>query len=186
MALKTSKSPAAQSVWSSKLESGHSFCQLMNNAGPKHNVLFVRSEYTQRQATSYQHSYRNLYSYTPTASKRGPDSSAGIATELRAGRSGDRILVGRDFPPVQTGLGAHPASCTMGTESFPGVKYGRDVLLTTHHLLVPRSWKSRPTPLPTLWASTMPVKADSHIACRSHVVPLPCPAAKGLECVFPI
>jgi hypothetical protein len=27
---------------------------------------------------------------------------------------------------------------------------------------------------------------DSHIACRSHAVPLPCRAAKGLECVFPI
>jgi len=29
--------------------------------------------------------------------------------------------------PVQTGPGAHPASCTMGTGSFPGVKRpGRD------------------------------------------------------------
>jgi hypothetical protein len=28
--------------------------------------------------------------------------------------------------------------------------------------------------------------ADSHIACRAHAVPLPCRAAKGLECVFPI
>ena len=30
------------------------------------------------------------------------------------------------------------------------------------------------------------VKADLHIACRAHAVPLPCRAAKGLECVFPI
>ena len=30
------------------------------------------------------------------------------------------------------------------------------------------------------------IKADSHIACRSHAVLLPCRAAKGLECVFPI
>ena len=29
------------------------------------------------------------------------------------------------------------------------------------------------------------VKADSHIACRAHAVPLPCCAAKCLECVFP-
>jgi hypothetical protein len=29
-------------------------------------------------------------------------------------------------------------------------------------------------------------KADSHVACRAHAVPLPCRAAKGLECVFPI
>jgi hypothetical protein len=42
---------------------------------------------------------------------------------LRAGRSGDGIPVGTKFSaPVQTGPGAHPASCTMGTGSFPGVK----------------------------------------------------------------
>jgi len=39
--------------------------------------------------------------------------------------------------PVQTGPGAHPAPCTMGTESFPGVKSGRGVTLTPHPLLVP-------------------------------------------------
>ena len=60
---------------------------------------------------------------------------------------------GRDFPPVQTGPGAHQASCKMGTGSFPGVKCGRGVLLTTHPLLVPRSRKSRAIPLPTLWAT---------------------------------
>jgi len=52
----------------------------------------------------------------------------------------DPIPEMRDFPPVQTGPGAHPASCTMGTGSFPGVKSGRGVLLTTHPLLVQRSW----------------------------------------------
>ena len=50
----------------------------------------------------------------------GLGSSVGIATELRAGRSGIESRWGRDFPPVQTGPGAHPASCTMGTGSFPG------------------------------------------------------------------
>jgi hypothetical protein len=44
---------------------------------------------------------------------------------------------------VQTGHEANPAHCTIGTESFPGVKYGQDVLLTTYPLLVPRFWKSR-------------------------------------------
>jgi len=34
--------------------------------------------------------------------------------------------------PVQTGPGAHPASCAMGTRSFPGVKSGRGVTLTPH------------------------------------------------------
>ena len=45
-------------------------------------------------------------------------------------RSGIESRWGRDFPPVQTGLGAHPASCKMGTGSIPGVKCGRGVLLT--------------------------------------------------------
>jgi hypothetical protein len=50
--------------------------------------------------------------------------------------------------PVQTGPGAHPASCIMGTGSFPEVESGRGVTLTPHPLLVPRSKKqSRATPL---------------------------------------
>ena len=86
-----------------------------------------------------------------------------MATELRAGRSGDRIPVRRDFPPIQTGPGAHPASCTVGTGSFPGENYGRGVLLTTHPLLVPWSWKSRAIPLPTLWATTGSVTATLYL-----------------------
>jgi len=83
----------------------------------------------------------------------GSGSSVGIVTELQTGRSGIESRWGREFPPVQTGPGAHPASCKMGTGSSPGVKCGRGVLLTTHPLLVPRSWKSRAIPLPTLWAT---------------------------------
>ena len=83
----------------------------------------------------------------------GPSSSVGIATELRAGRSGIEFRWGRDFSSVQTGPGAHPASCKRSTGSFPGVKCGRGVLLTTYPLLVPPSWKSRAIPLPTLWAT---------------------------------
>ena len=45
------------------------------------------------------------------------------------------------------------ASCKMGTVSFPVVKCGQGVLLTTHSLLVPLSWKSRAIPLPTLWTT---------------------------------
>ena len=71
---------------------------------------------------------------------------------LRAGRSEDRIPVGARFSaPVQTGPGAYPASCTMGTGSFPGVKSGRDVTLTPHFLPVPWSWKSRALSLLPLW-----------------------------------
>ena len=72
---------------------------------------------------------------------------------LRAGRSGDRIPVEARFSaPVQTGPGAHPASCTMRSGSFPGVNSGRSLTLTPHPLLVPWSRKSRAIPLLPLWA----------------------------------
>jgi hypothetical protein len=51
------------------------------------------------------------------------DSEVGIATRKRAEQVGDRILVNACFSgPIQTVPGAHPASCTMNTESLPGVK----------------------------------------------------------------
>jgi len=72
---------------------------------------------------------------------------------LRAGRSGDRIPVWARFStPVNTSHGAHPASCTMGTGSFLGVKSGRGVPLTPHTLLVLWSRMSRGIPLVPLWA----------------------------------
>ena len=89
--------------------------------------------------------------------------AGGIATELGAGRSGVRIPVVRNFPPVQTGPGAHPASYKMGTESFPGVKYNWGVTLNPHPLLVPWSWKSRAIPLPTIWATTGPVTGSRYL-----------------------
>jgi hypothetical protein len=39
--------------------------------------------------------------------------------------------------PVQTGPGAHAASCTMGTGSFLEIKSGQGVTLTPHSHLVP-------------------------------------------------
>ena len=72
---------------------------------------------------------------------------------LRAERSGDRIPVGARFSvSTQNGPGVHPASCTMGTEYFPGVKSGRGVTLTPHPFLVPWSRKSRGIPLLPLLA----------------------------------
>jgi hypothetical protein len=45
---------------------------------------------------------------------------------------------------VQTVSGVHPASCTMGTGgTFPELKRGRGVRLTTHPHLIPRSRLSR-------------------------------------------
>jgi hypothetical protein len=58
----------------------------------------------------------------------------------------------------------------MGTGSFPGVKCGRGVLLTTHPLLVPRSWKSRAIPVPTLWATTGPVTGLLYLYFYFHII----------------
>jgi hypothetical protein len=57
------------------------------------------------------------------ALKRSRDSSVGIATSNRLDISGIESRWGaRFFAHVQTGPGAQPASCTMGTGSFLGVK----------------------------------------------------------------
>ena len=48
---------------------------------------------------------------------------------------------------VQTGPGAHPTSCIIGTGYFPGVKSGRGVMLTPHPLLMPWSSERRAIPL---------------------------------------
>ena len=84
---------------------------------------------------------------------RRTGSSVGIATDYGLDGPGSNPRWGRDFPPFQTDPGAHPASCKMRIVSFPGVKCGRGVLLTTHPLLVPWPWNTRAIPLPTLWAT---------------------------------
>ena len=53
----------------------------------------------------------------------GRDSSVGIATCHGLDGPGIESRWGARFSaPVRTGHGAHPASCTTGTRSFPGVK----------------------------------------------------------------
>jgi len=70
----------------------------------------------------------------------GPGSVVGIATGLGVEGPGIESRWGARFSaPFQTGPGPHPASCTMGTGSFPGVKSGRGVTLTPQLFLVPRS-----------------------------------------------
>ena len=101
----------------------------------------------------------------------GPGSSVGIATDwtVRGSNPG-----GARFSAIQTGPGALPASCTMGTGSFPGVKCGRGMLLTPHPLLAPRSLKSRAIPLPTLWATTGPVTGTLYLLYGHILVPRFC------------
>jgi len=93
--------------------------------------------------------------------KCGPGSVVGIATGFGLDGPGiESRWRARFFPPVQTGPGAHPASCTIGAGPFPGVKDGRGVTLTPHPLLVPWSRKGRAIPLLPLWA-VRPVQSIS-------------------------
>jgi hypothetical protein len=67
-----------------------------------------------------------IYTYTYMCYKAGgPGSSVGIATDYGLDGPGieKKIPVGEKFfTHIQTDPGANPASCTMGTGSFPGVK----------------------------------------------------------------
>jgi len=88
-----------------------------------------------------------------TNSYCGPVSLVGVATDYGLDGPGSNPGGDEIFRPSRPAPGAHPTSRKMSTMSFPGVKCGRGVLLTTHSLLVLRSWKSRAIPLPTLWAT---------------------------------
>jgi len=64
-----------------------------------------------------------MYKYTNSKKQGDRDNSVGIATLYGLDGPGIESRWGlRFFALVQTGPGAHPASYTMGTGSFPGVK----------------------------------------------------------------
>jgi len=82
--------------------------------------------------------FQNAVIFTiTTPARRGPGSVVGIATDYALDGPGIESRWGARFSaPVQTGPGAHTASCTMGTGSFPGVKSGRGLTLTPYPFLV--------------------------------------------------
>jgi hypothetical protein len=83
-------------------------------------------------------------------SLKSKNNTRTMKNKIRKKEAYKKILVGkRFFAHVQTDPGAHPASCTIGTGSFLGVKWpGRGA--DHPPLLVPRSRKSRAIPLSTL------------------------------------
>ena len=108
-----------------------------------HQLMVKRTE---NGGTTRRHEGNFLPTYTASHISRYPQFFESLfvligrvaqsVQRLRVGRSGDRIPVGRNFPLVHTSPEAQPASCKMGTGTFPGVKYGRNVLLTNYPLLV--------------------------------------------------
>ena len=71
----------------------------------------------------------------------GAGNSVGMATDYGLDGPGSNPVGDEIFPLVQTGPGAHSASCTMGTGSFPGGRGDRVVGLNPHPHPVPRSYK---------------------------------------------
>ena len=84
---------------------------------------------------------------------RGTGSSDGIATDYGLDGPGSNPGGDEIFHPSRPAMGPTQPPVKSGTGSFSGVKCGRSVLVTTHPLLVPQSWKSRAIPLPTLWVT---------------------------------
>jgi hypothetical protein len=68
-----------------------------------------------------------------------PGSVVDIATGYGLDGPGIEPVGAKFFALVHTGPGAFPASCTMGTGSFPRVKSDRGVTLTSHPHFVPWS-----------------------------------------------
>jgi hypothetical protein len=66
---------------------------------------------------TYENTYENI--------SGGPGSSVSIETDYGLDAPEIESRWRRDFPPFQTGPGAHPASCTMGTGFFSAGKLRR-------------------------------------------------------------
>jgi len=79
--------------------------------------------------------------------------SVGIATDYGLDGPGSNPGGEEIFPPSRPALGPTQPPVQWVPGLSRGEKCGRGVLLTTHPLLVSRTWKSRDIPLPTLWAT---------------------------------
>jgi hypothetical protein len=100
-------------------------------------LLAILSRHKCIHCCSVQQNLSTYFTYLLTC---GSGSPVGIATGYGLDSPGIESRWGSIFSaPVQTGPGAHLASCTMSTGSYPAVESGRGVTLTPHPILVPRS-----------------------------------------------
>ena len=86
-----------------------------------------------------------------------PGSSVGIATDYELDGPGIESRWGEIFRTCPDRSWGPPSLLYNRYQFFPGSKIRPGVLLTTHPILVPGSWKSRAIPLPTCWATPRPV-----------------------------
>ena len=114
---------------------------------------------------------------------RGPGSSFGIGNDYGLNGPGSNPGGDKTFRSSRSALCPTQPPVKWVPGSFPGVKRGRGVLLTTHPLLLPRSWKSSAIPLPTLWTTpglyrdyfTVTLEGSSYARCdQSCWSYLPC------------
>jgi hypothetical protein len=94
------------------------------SGGTSGNRRRRQAEYTSIVWFPNRYLHRRLYKRITSVCGLGQRGQ--YSDSLLARWSGDRIPVGSRFAaPVQSGPGAHPASYTMGTGSFPEVKWPR-------------------------------------------------------------
>ena len=100
---------------------------------PNHTIFLSKPTKRYRFSTGASSLPDSGFFYVVPRRKRGPGGVVSIATGYGLDGPGIESRWGARFSaPVQTAPGAHPAFCTTGTGSFPGVKSSRGVTLTPH------------------------------------------------------
>ena len=139
----------------------------LQNTSSKHNSdTFLTQPWDIKFENRITKTYTSINLHQFHADICGPGSSVGIATGYGLDGPGIESRWGaRFFAPVQTGPGAHTASCTMSTGSFSGVK-------SPSPHLVPWSRKGRTILLLPLWA-VRPVQSLSACTRVTFIFTLP-------------